>query len=327
MANELEELERELTSAQPMREKPESMKAANKKQSSKRDYSYDDDGPLHQSHEKDKMRYLVLIAGAAAVIFIGSALWYVYNKGVLSGSETAAPILRAPGQAKLQPDTQDIVDVPEQGRRIYERIDGEPDPADLVEELLPLPEDPMRRTANVSNQDQVNGDVALVNNNSNSNDPPPPPSIVDNIVTTPIAPRIVPEPTLPAEGLNNPAVAPPTSNVATTNATAAVQAPSAVAPKVTADTTNANNTAASTGWRIQVAALGSREEAEAYWNNIVEKYPEQLRGLTLSLEQVEVKGKAYYRVRGGPLQNRAATENLCKTLKASNQACITVVPN
>lgn len=80
------------------------------------------------------------------------------------------------------------------------------------------------------------------------------------------------------------------------------------------------------GWRVQIAALGSEEAARRAWERRREDLPQLLGDLQLSIQRAEVNGEIFYRVRGGPLPDRAAAEERCAALKAEDQGCLVVSP-
>jgi hypothetical protein len=63
------------------------------------------------------------------------------------------------------------------------------------------------------------------------------------------------------------------------------------------------------------------------WSRIVGKNKDALGGLTPSVARVDLGEKGvFFRLRAGPLADRAAAESLCATLSAQNVGCIVVRP-
>lgn len=102
-------------------------------------------------------------------------------------------------------------------------------------------------------------------------------------------------------------------------------APQPSAPPQTAAAVPAGGIAGS--WRVQISALRSREAAEAEWNRQKGRHPDLLGNLSLQVQEVDITGKGtFYRVRGGPLADKASADALCEKLKAQKLNCIPVRP-
>lgn len=85
--------------------------------------------------------------------------------------------------------------------------------------------------------------------------------------------------------------------------------------------------AAPGGFQIQLASARSEQGAMGEWSRIVGKNKDALGGLTPSVARVDLGEKGvFFRLRAGPLADRAAAESLCATLSAQNVGCIVVRP-
>ncbi|MFK7867331.1 MAG: SPOR domain-containing protein [Alphaproteobacteria bacterium] len=380
MANDLEALERELTSAPPLRRAKPSRAAGDdgpdrnkggklrpQHVDIKDPLGDDDDGEdgLSNPANYNRVRLLVLIAAAFAVVSIGAALWYVYNKGVQSGSETAAPFLN-PEQAKVLPESQSLAGLDGDANRIYNRIDGKIDLEPETEQLLPPPEDPMRPISqsqdaqtpagansalppppSISAPERPKPQVNVITQRPAAAQPPADSALVDPALLNPalvdpeLAAPSAPPPTLdlpqisakPAEDNQQSDSPTPTISAPTTNTppadTPAIDTPTAGAMQVEENSVNgvAAIPAGGASWRVQIAALRSQGEATAYWQSTRNRFPNLFEGLAFSMEKVVVKGNDFYRVRGGPLPDEQAARRLCDDLMANGQACIIVKPN
>lgn len=81
------------------------------------------------------------------------------------------------------------------------------------------------------------------------------------------------------------------------------------------------------GFQIQLASARSEQGAMGEWSRIVGKNKDALGGLTPSVARVDLGEKGvFFRLRAGPLADRAAAESLCATLSAQNVGCIVVRP-
>ncbi|MFC3051310.1 SPOR domain-containing protein [Kordiimonas pumila] len=79
-------------------------------------------------------------------------------------------------------------------------------------------------------------------------------------------------------------------------------------------------------YRIQLGAYGSEETAEKAWRAIKNKFSAQLNDKAPSYEKVSSGDRTLYRLRVGPIENRAAADQVCLSLRAGEQACIVVNP-
>ncbi|MGE4063538.1 MAG: SPOR domain-containing protein [Rhodospirillaceae bacterium] len=81
------------------------------------------------------------------------------------------------------------------------------------------------------------------------------------------------------------------------------------------------------GFQIQLASARSEQGAMGEWNRIIAKNKEALSGLTPTVARVDLGDKGvFFRLRAGPLADRAAADNLCAALSAQNVGCIVVRP-
>ena len=63
------------------------------------------------------------------------------------------------------------------------------------------------------------------------------------------------------------------------------------------------------------------------WNRIVGKNKDALGGLTPNVARVDLGEKGvFFRLRAGPLADKAAADSLCAALGAQNVGCIVVRP-
>lgn len=79
-------------------------------------------------------------------------------------------------------------------------------------------------------------------------------------------------------------------------------------------------------FRMQVAAVKSREGAEETWTKLQKKHPQLLGGLQLTVVEITKDNGKMYRVQGGPFPDRPAAVDACMALKAANQNCLVVKP-
>ena len=78
--------------------------------------------------------------------------------------------------------------------------------------------------------------------------------------------------------------------------------------------------------RIQLGAYGEKSGASAFWKEISAKMPNVFAGMREEFVPLTRNGRTLYRLRAGPVENRAAADRLCLQLKAKQYACMVVDP-
>lgn len=80
-------------------------------------------------------------------------------------------------------------------------------------------------------------------------------------------------------------------------------------------------------YRVQIASARSEGAAKTLWDKQVNKYPDVLGKLPLTVQQAVVKDRGtFYRVQGGAFNDRDTADSVCRKLKARGQDCIVVRP-
>lgn len=146
-------------------------------------------------------------------------------------------------------------------------------------------------------------------------EPMPPPE--------PAAPpaAVEPAPEAPATPAPEPVVVAPSVPV---EEQAPIPAPKPVVQPPPAPTATAAPLA---GFRIQLAALRSRADAEAAWRRLKRANGDLLGALEAEVARVDLADKGiFYRLRAGPLASAAKAGALCARLKARNLDCLVVKP-
>ena len=83
-----------------------------------------------------------------------------------------------------------------------------------------------------------------------------------------------------------------------------------------------------TGWRVQLGAYRSPEEAAAGWRSAEGRVPALLEPLHHSIARADL-GEArgvYHRLHVGPLAGREVAVSLCNQLKEAGMDCFVVAP-
>lgn len=250
------------------------------------------------------------------VVALAGVVWFAYQQGIRSGAEDAAPVISASDDPiKREPKEPGGLNIPDQDKLVFGRL-APGQIQEPVERLLPPPEEPTERAPSPvvkTSPVEVPSPPAEAPTAAPSTTaeaeppipapaatvaPPPPPS--------PPAPVVTPPPAPPAVVAANPP-APPA---------AATPEPTA-APK---------STAAANAWRIQLAAVSSRERALSEWDRLKKQNTDLLGPLDLNVQSVKLERGTFFRIQAGPLTGRAAASGLCGKLKSRNQDCLIVAP-
>ena len=236
------------------------------------------------------------LAGFAAVAVYG---WLQYGGG--QAADGPIPVVQAdPRPVRTRPDDPGGMKVPFQENQIYTlpgrgRTPAPPASAQRVERLLPPPEAPMPRP--IAPPPEA---VAVA----------PPPAAVPPAAQTP--------PPAPANAVPPPVVAPAPIVAPPVPATAAAAPKPVAGPPV----------APATGFRIQLAALRSSDEATQTWDRLRRAHPDVLGGLKASVVRIDLGDKGtFYRLQAGPLADRAAAADACTKLASERSACLVVPPS
>lgn len=255
-------------------------------------HTTNDSGLQRMSRPSHRRKLRPAAAAAVSVVVLGAVAWLVYDRMMVQTGGGEVPYVTADaGPEKIRPQQEGGMEVPNQDIRVYNELDRSP-PAKESEVLLPAAEAPVT-----------------------------PPAAADAKSQT--APEAAGVPSVPAPTLD---VAPATGTTTRPEDTAA-PAPDAEAAGA-APPDQAIQTATTAGaFRIQLAAVKTREAAQVAWKKMTKSYPDVLEGLALNVVKVDRGADgALFRVQGGPFTDRAAAESACGKLKQKSQACLVVTP-
>ena len=103
-------------------------------------------------------------------------------------------------------------------------------------------------------------------------------------------------------------------------------APAATAPAATTASTASTTVAAAdataaatpTSYQIWIGTLHSEGDARLYWTQEVQRFPDLLKSLGLSLRQVDLGASQgiWFKVLGGPVASSQAADRICQSIKA-----------
>jgi cell division septation protein DedD len=199
------------------------------------------------------------------------------------------------------------MNVPNQDKEIYDRIDPKRAAPQGVERLLPPPEQPVGRPAAIPtlHSDDGSGAAREVSTPTVKAIPEPPaPKAVAPAQQAPSPFTKVELPPAPPKGQKAPAEKPaPQQHAAATPP----------APKV--------STAPISGAKIQLAAVSSEDAAQKEWDRLKKSSGGLLDSVSPSFVRATVGDKVVYRIQAGPLASADAAADLCTKLKARNVGC------
>lgn len=296
---------------------------------------YDADADSHQARAGHRLRSWVLIGGAVIAVgaIVAAGLHFV---GGRKGAGLGVPVIKADDRPiKTRPDDRGGMQVPNQDKLVYERMDSAGESEPRVERLLPQPEAAKAPPKTIS--------VPPL-----SAEPPPaniPPAVASRPAPIPPKPGEPPAPkTAPAAkvaaqpmeaGPIPPAAVPvppayqPVQERAPASAQPEHMAPAVVAqaprvvPPPPAPAPAASAKAPASGeFVVQLGAVRAADQADKEWLRIQKANADLLGALKPDIVRVELEGKGtFWRVRAAPLSEQAARQ-LCAELTARSQGCI-----
>jgi len=301
-----------------------------------------------------------LIVGVVlGVAVVGGVLWYAFRgQGSLPLPNGEVQTVKAdPSPYKVKPENPGGMQVDNQDKLVYDRVAKGAAPT-RAENLLPPPEVP--KAPPVKKEAMPQTTVATA---PTPKAPPPEPKApetkpVEMTMSQPKTADAKPAETKPAEvpkpepkveaavsdekalqamvqAVNAPKQAPaPKADPLAAAVAAATGAPPAAAPKQPAPVVEAKatpapavSTPASAGsFQVQLASVPSEDLAQAEWKRMSGRN-KQLAAMTPTIVKADLGDKGtYYRLRVGPLADKAAAEELCSALTADKIGCIVVKP-
>lgn len=277
-----------------------------------------DDRPVRPARKGSglPLRGITVGIAMAALTVFGGLIGYTYfsHSGGVSGP---VPLIKADTRPmKTAPENPGGMEVPNQDKEIYARIDRNAPQGQQprVERLLPPPESPMPRPRPPAAPPPLEPEIPA----SPSLEPPPnavevpqPPAAAPPRAAAP-APVPAPPPAKPAA----PTPAPQQQAQAPRAAPVAPPPPQAVAPS-----------AGGARYRIQLAALRTNEDATREWDKLRRAHMELLGPLSLNVVRADLGDRGtFYRIQAGPLADERAAKDLCHKLAEKKVGCLVVRP-
>ncbi|MCF3628849.1 SPOR domain-containing protein [Thalassospiraceae bacterium LMO-SO8] len=280
----------------------------------------------------------------------------------LSGEESGqVPVVHAAeGAIKVRPDNPGGQDIPFRDYDINKRMQGEA-PTGRVENLLPPPEQPRelpRAQASTASTapaqvppvpaatagaqlapptEQSNAEALLPSAPAPAPKPaaptsmparevaPPPPATVAKAPT----PQPAPPPPVPASpaasSTGGPIALVPKS--ATAAPAAAQPTPVAKVAPPPPSAPAATETAALSGWQVQLAASRAATAAKAEGERLKQKHSDVLGKLAVNIVRADLGAKGvFYRIRLGPARDKDEARAVCAQLAKRGQGCLVIAP-
>jgi len=307
---------------------------------------YDADADSHEARAGYRLRGILTIV--AAVVAVGAIVAVgLHFVGGRKGAGDGVPVIKAEDRPfKMRPDDRGGMQVPNQDKLVYERMESGSETDGRVERLLPPPESPKAppRAAAVPSE-TLTLPPAPTAAPQVAAPPAPAPAAVP--VPVPAQPPVASAPVPPAPVGSALAPPPPASSyqpvqtrAAPTPAPAA-SAPAAPAAKVAvppakpqvitpAQVANVAPPPPAAPVRrsgggdfvVQLGAVRAADQADKEWVRIQKSHADLLGGLKSDIVRVELEGKGvYWRIRAGGLDEQSARQ-ICADLTRRNQGCI-----
>lgn len=263
---------------------------------------------------------LLLVAGVLLVLVVALA-WSSYNLGVRD--RNGPPVITADaGPFRTTPDDPGGMEVSGAGLDVYELRDPETEaravPIEAGREVAarPGPEEPapLELDGRPDAAEAATEEGDLVDTPAETASAGPETAAPDPQPET-RTPEAAAEPA-PARPESAPDTAPEQTPAPTVTRPEPQAAPQQSSPPVVES---------SDGWRVQISAHRSQEEADAAWIDFVAAYPDLARGRAPEIVRADLGERGvYYRLRVTTAPSRVAATQFCDILKARGQDCLVV---
>lgn len=288
--------------------------------------------PIPRRPPKKRRGLWVLVGVVVVAGGLGAGGWYFLNDWLAAEPDGEVPLIHAEsGPIKVRPDEPGGMEVPDQDKLVYDRIDGNAE-RNPVERLLPPPETPLPKPVPAPGSEQAAAPGAsspmptAPEASAKPMTPPPPPPAPPGTVggtgtATSVAPTPAPQKVVPSVEDVLAAMQPPP----------AVETRKEPAPAVSAAKpapAKAPVAAKSGTFQVQLSALRNREQVDSEWDRLRRRNSDLLGSLELSVVRADLgPGKGvFFRLRAGPLADEQAAKALCQKLSERKIGCLVVRP-
>jgi len=310
---------------------------------------YDADADSHEARAGHRLRGIVTIV--AAVVAVGAIVAVgLHFVGGRKGASDGVPVIKAEDRPfKVRPDDRGGMQVPNQDKLVYERMESGADADGRVERLLPPPESPkapprpsaaptetltLPQAPAPSAAPQVIPPQSPVQAPAASAPVPLPPAA--NTAPAPATSALAPPPPVssyqPVQSRTPPAAATTPAPATPVPAAKAAPTPAPTKPQVITPAQVANvapvpppapaRRSSGGDFVVQLGAVRAADQADKEWGRIQKAYPDLLGGLKSDIVRVDLEGKGvFWRIRAGGLDEQSARQ-ICADLTRRNQGCI-----
>jgi hypothetical protein len=301
---------------------------------------YDADADSHEARAGHRLRGIVTIV--AAVVAVGAIVAVgLHFIGGRKGAGDGVPVIKAEDRPfKMRPDDRGGMQVPNQDKLVYERMESGSETDGRVERLLPPPESPKAppRPSTTPTETLTLPQAPAVAPQSAvppASVAPAVPTSPAPVATPPAGSALAPPPPVssyqPVQTRAAPTVqaSPPAAPAATTKTAAP---PAAAKPQVITPAQVANvapppaaapvRRSGGGEFVVQLGAVRAADQADKEWARIQKTYADLLGGLKSDIVRVDLEGKGvFWRIRAGGLDEQSARQ-ICADLTRRNQGCI-----
>ena len=294
-----------------------------------------------------------LIVGVVlGVVLVGGVGWYAFKGpgGVSLAPGETQTVKADTAPYKMKPDNPGGMQVENQDKLVYDRVAKGAAPK-RVENLLPPPEEPKAPPKAPEAKPEAPkpepAKQAVVAPAPAPVEKAPAEKTMETIVKAANEPPAkAAAPATPAPATAAPAA--PSSDAASLAAAVAAatnakpaEAPKAPEPKApepkpevqtaavtpAAPTPPASTSSVAGAFQIQLVSVPTEEAAQSEWKRISGRHKDLFASLTPAVTKADLGDKGiYYRLRAGPLADKAAADQLCAALAADKVGCIVIKP-
>lgn len=238
-------------------------------------------------------RVMAAIAILVVLLFAGSLAW-LYTGG--SAPDGPIPVIRAPeGAVKVAPADVGGMEVPNRDKKVFQAMTGQSVP--IEPKLADGPEDPFDMDALEQGRGKPMAAQA-------TREPLPLPEPRPDALAPATAPDTAPN-TAPERASDRAAVAEPPER---------------------APANPLGDPFAEDAWTVQLAAFTRSDQALTYWDGLMADHPDLLQGLRHYVMTTKRRGTDFFRLRAGPLPDKASAARLCAAMEQVGRGCLAVAP-
>ena len=275
------------------------------------------------------VRSFVLIV---ALVVIAGGAWGIWGELLTGGATNSIPIVRAPsGPIKVRPDSPGGINIPNRDKLVYDRLEKKP-PERQAETLLPQPEKPLPAPGAESPVPAPGATSAPAVGLEDILQPTPParPSKSVEQAVLPAPEKTAPAPsasTEPPTVAEVQAARPPKPSLPSPASGTSAAGPKPGRTSATAPVKSGDTAVFAQNFQVQLAAVRDEQAAAREWKRLQSRNAGLLSGLKLNVVRADLGDRGvYYRLRAGPISERAAAVTLCQSLAKAKVGCLVVRP-